>query len=216
MVGLPWLLESVFTTLPICQGSRPSNQPKMCETRTKRGLMCLNRADGKLLWHQEIEYPAKETGVSPPYYPCAASPATDGEGVVVSYGSAGMYCYGFAGKVLWKRDDLGKWNHTYGNASSPVLYGDLAILWCGPDAKHTRLLAVNKKTGKTVWEHKERHGSWSTPLVVKVDGQDQLHLSMPDGLKGFDPKTGNAMTRTCCRCCSRSSRPSGTNTLYAV
>ena len=160
---------------------------------TKRGLMCLDRADGKLLWQQEIDYPAKETGVAPPYYPCAASPATDGERVVVSYGSAGMYCYDFSGKMLWKRDDLGKWNHTYGNASSPVLYGELAILWCGPDAKHTRLLAVNKKSGATVWEHKERHGSWSTPLIVRVDGQDQLLLSMPDGFKGFDPRTGKEL-----------------------
>lgn len=177
---------------PIIWGDRifVTQSNKAC---TKRGLMCLNRADGKVLWHQEIDYAAKETGVSPPYYPCAASPATDGERVVVSYGSAGMYCYDFAGNVLWKRDDLGKWNHTYGNASSPVFHGDLAILWCGPDAKHTRLLAVDKKTGETVWEHKERYGSWSTPLVVKVDGQDQLHLSMPDGLKGFDPKTGKLL-----------------------
>jgi outer membrane protein assembly factor BamB len=160
---------------------------------TKRGLMCLDRAAGKLLWHQEIDYPAKETGVAPPYYPCAASPATDGERVVVSYGSAGMYCYDFAGKMLWKRDDLGKWSHTYGNASSPVLYGELAILWCGPDAKHTRLLAVNKKSGTTVWEHKEHNGSWSTPLIVPVNGNDQLLLSMPDGFKGFDPKTGEEL-----------------------
>jgi len=160
---------------------------------TKRGLMCLDRANGKLLWQVDIDYAAKETGVAPPYYPCAASPVTDGERVIVSYGSAGMYCYDFSGKLLWKRDDLGKWSHTYGNASSPVLHGDLAILWCGPDAKHTRLLAVNKKTGETVWEHKERNGSWSTPLLVRVNNEDQLLLSMPDGFKGFAPRTGKEL-----------------------
>lgn len=162
---------------------------------TKRGLMCLDRADGKLLWKHEIDYAAKETGVAPPYYPCAASPVTDGHHIVVSYGSAGMYCYDFSGKVLWKRDDLGKWSHTYGNASSPVLHGDRAILWCGPDAKQTRLLAVHKKTGVTLWEHREEHGSWSTPLIVRVDGQDELLLSMPEGLKGFDPTTGKLLWR---------------------
>jgi outer membrane protein assembly factor BamB len=162
---------------------------------TQRGLMCLDRAGGKLLWRRDIGYSAKETGVAPPYYPCAASPATDGERVVVSYGSAGMYCYDLAGKLLWKRDDLGKWNHSYGNASSPVLYGELAILWCGPDAKHTRLLAVDKKSGTTVWEHREVNGSWSTPLIVAVDGQHQLLLSMPDGFKGFDPRTGKELWR---------------------
>lgn len=162
---------------------------------TKRGLMCLDRADGKVLWHQEIDYPDKERGVTPPYYPCAASPVTDGERIVVSYGSAGMYCYDVAGKMLWKRDDLGKWNHTYGNASSPVLYGELAILWCGPDAKQTRLLAVNKQSGATVWEHREVNGSWSTPIIARVDGRDELLLSMPDGFKGFDPRTGKELWR---------------------
>jgi hypothetical protein len=29
---------------------------------TKRGRMCMDRADGKVLWKQEIDYPAKETG----------------------------------------------------------------------------------------------------------------------------------------------------------
>lgn len=177
---------------PIIWGDRIfiTQSNKECTTR---GLMCLDRADGKHLWRRDIDYPEKERGVSPPYYPCAASPVTDGERIVVSYGSAGMFCYDFAGKLLWKRDDLGKWTHTYGNASSPVLHGDLAILWCGPDAKHTRLLAVNKKTGVAVWEHKERNGSWSTPLITRVDDHDQLLLSMPDGFKGFDPANGKLL-----------------------
>src|SRR5262249_23986942 len=65
-------------------------------------------------------------------------------------------------------------------------------------------LSVNKKTGETVWEHDEKYGSWSTPLVAKVQGQDQLLLAWsrdvkgsPDPqtgfLKGFDPKTGKEL-----------------------
>ena len=77
-------------------------------------------------------YAEKERNWNPTWY-ANASPATDGERVVVSFGSAGMYCYDFAGKELWKRTDLGKWEHTFGNSASPVLYGDLAILWCGPN-----------------------------------------------------------------------------------
>ena len=97
-----------------------------------------------------------------------------------------MYCYDFDGKELWKRTDLGKWEHTFGNGASPVLYGDLVILWCGPNEAKGRnyLLAVNKKTGKTVWEHDEPSGSWSTPLIAKVDGQDQLLLGQSRDVKG--------------------------------
>src|SRR5215207_2242416 len=127
---------------------------------TERSLICFARADGKVRWQKDVAYAEKEKNWDPNWY-ANASPATDGERVVVTYGSAGMYCYDFDGKELWKRTDLGKWEDDFGNGSSPVLYGDLAILWCGPNRKEGRnfLLAVDKKTGKTVWEHDESFAS---------------------------------------------------------
>src|SRR5262245_21068799 len=89
----------------------------------RRSLWCLNRADGKILWQKDVIYPEPEsTHHTNPF--CSASPATDGDRVVVSHGSAGLFCYDFAGKELWKRD-LGKFEHIWGNASSPIFYGDL-------------------------------------------------------------------------------------------
>ena len=32
---------------------------------------------------------------------------TDGERVIASYASDGLYCYDFSGNELWRRDDLG-------------------------------------------------------------------------------------------------------------
>jgi len=172
---------------------------------SERSLLCLARADGKLLWQRDIAYGEKERNWNESWY-CNASPVVDGEHVVVSFASAGMYCFDYDGKELWKRTDLGKWDHAFGSGASPVLYGDLAILWCGPNDGKGRnfLLAVNKKNGETVWEHDESFGSWSTPLIVKVNGQDQLIVgqsrdakSAPDDktgfLKGFDPKTGKEL-----------------------
>ena len=101
---------------------------------TVRSLLCFARADGKLLWQKDVTYPANERAYNPTWY-ANASPATDGERVVVSFGSAGLFCYDLAGKELWKRTDLGKWEHTFGNSASPVLYGDLVIQWCGPNEK---------------------------------------------------------------------------------
>jgi outer membrane protein assembly factor BamB len=168
----------------------------------RRAVLCLNRTDGKLLWQRETPYTEKEsTHQTNPY--CSASPVTDGERVVASLGSAGLVCYDFAGKKLWHKD-VGKLKHIWGNASSPILYGDLAILWCGPGERQF-LLAVKKTNGETVWKHdepngnsgvagpKEWCGSWCTPIVARVDGHDELILGVPSKVKGFDPKTGKEL-----------------------
>jgi outer membrane protein assembly factor BamB len=180
--------------------------PKQSKDGTVRSLLCLSRADGKKLWQKDVKYEAHETNWPNISY-CNASPVADGERVVACHGSAGLYCYDFTGKELWKRTDLGKWEHQFGNGSSPVVYDDLVIQWCGPnEAKGERnyLIAVNKKTGQTVWQHDETYGSWSTPVVAKVDGKDQLILGQSRDvkgrseteygfLKGFDPKTGKEL-----------------------
>jgi outer membrane protein assembly factor BamB len=159
---------------------------------TVRSLLCLARADGKLLWRKDVAYPEKEPNWNANWY-CNASPATDGERVVACFASAGLYCFDLDGKERWKRTDLGKWEHKFGNGASPVLHEDVVIMWCGPNERGGRnfLLAVNKKTGQTVWECDQPYGSWSTPLIAKVDGQDQLILGMSRDVKGApDPKTG--------------------------
>ena len=172
-----------------------------------RSLLCFNRADGALRWQKDVAYTGKETNWDQNWY-ANASPVTDGERVVVSFGSAGMYCYDFDGRELWSRNDLGAWEHKFGNGASPVLYKDLAILWCGPNESAGRnvLLAVDKKTGATVWEHLEPYGSWATPVITAVNGVDQLLLgaskdakSLPEDqfgfLKGYDPRTGHELWR---------------------
>jgi outer membrane protein assembly factor BamB len=191
---------------PVVWGDRVFVTQPVGERRT---LMCFHRADGKLLWQSGVTTQEKEpTHSSNPY--CSASPVTDGERVIVSFASDGLYCYDFAGKELWHRTDLGRQIHIWGNGSSPVIYGDLCFLNFGP-GETTYLLAVDKKTGKTVWKHDEATdyvhpkagetanqgktylGSWTTPTLMKVEGSDQLLMSWPKRLAAYDPKTGKEL-----------------------
>jgi outer membrane protein assembly factor BamB len=171
---------------------------------TVRSLICFARADGKLIWQTDVAYQLPERAYNPTWY-ANASPATDGERILVSFGSGGLYCYNLDGKESWRRTDLGRWEHAFGNSASPVLYGDLVIQWCGPNEKgRNYLLAVDKKTGATVWERDEPFGSWSTPVIARVRDRDQLILGQsrdakaaPEAragyLKGYDPKTGDEL-----------------------
>ena len=178
------------------------------ESEGRRTVMCLNRADGKLLWQMGTDWKEKEeTHPDNPF--CSASPATDGQRVVVSFGSAGVFCYDFDGKELWHRD-LGIQKHEWGYASSPVIHGDLCFVYHGP-GPGSHLLALDKKSGKTVWKFDEPPaktagrgdgfkgkepgyvGTWSTPIVVKAGGREELVMSFPNTLIAFDPKTGKQL-----------------------
>jgi len=167
----------------------------------KRSVLCFNRADGKLIWQADTIYKEREaTHATNPF--CSASPVTDGERVIASHGSAGLVCYDFAGKQLWKYE-VGKIEHVWGTASSPILYEDLCIQWCGPGERQF-LVAVNKKTGEKVWQHDEPGGhsgieggnfvgSWSTPIISRVGDRDHLIFTMPGKITGHDPKTGKVL-----------------------
>lgn len=156
----------------------------------KRSVMCFSWKDGKLLWQSDTVYTEPE--ITHPTNPfCSASPVTDGERVIASHGSAGLVCYDFEGKHLWHYD-VGKLEHLWGNASSPILHGDLCIAWCGPGERQF-LLAVNKMTGKKVWETpigggdpgittKNFLGSWATPCIARVGEQDRHHNRNRSGL----------------------------------
>jgi len=168
----------------------------------QRSLWCLDRRDGKLLWQRTIAYPQREpTHETNPY--CSASPATDGQRVVVSFGSAGLACYDFEGKQLWHRE-LGECRHIWGNAASPVLFDNLVFLNFGP-GERTFLLAVDRETGKDVWKAEEPDGkfgdkgaaewigSWSTPVVANLNGREELIMSWPGAVKSYHPRTGELL-----------------------
>ena len=139
----------------------------------RRTVMCFDRATGKMLWQSGVTYTEPEqTQESNPY--CAGTPATDGQHLFACFGSAGIYAYDFDGKEAWHRD-LGKLNHMFGNAISPILYGDLCILNFGPDPK-ARLIALNKKTGETVWE-------------AEPPKPDESERQQGPGGRGFGPGT---------------------------
>lgn len=165
-----------------------------------RSLICFNKATGEQLWAKTVQYAkAEKTHETNPY--CSSSPVTDGERVVVWHGSAGIFCYSLMGEELWQQD-LGEFDHIWGNASSPVIYKDLVVLNAGPGMR-TFLIAMKKDSGEAVWRRTiadatsekvdEFRGSWSTPILYQEKGRDLMAISMPKFLIAFDPLTGDTV-----------------------
>lgn len=163
-----------------------------------RSLMCLDRQTGKHRWQHDVAFPDEETAHNDNPF-CSGSPTTDGRLVYASFGSAGVVACDFSGKVVWSRD-LGRLAHVFGPATTPVLYKDLLLIHRGP-GEPTHIVALDKRTGKTVWDQAESgkndklYGSWSTPVIYRAGDHDEFALSMPGELKGYDPLSGKELWR---------------------
>lgn len=168
-----------------------------------RGLYCFDRANGRELWSRIVRVedgePTHETN---PH--CGATPATDGERVIVWHSSGGLVCYDYQGVELWRRD-LGAFRHIWGYGSSPVIFGDRVYLNCGPGAR-TFVICIEKHSGEIVWKMDEPGGdddeiesegdrqmwtgSWSTPHIATIDGRQQVLVSLPQHVRAYDPANG--------------------------
>jgi len=169
----------------------------------KRGLYCFNRADGALRWANVVDFgKAEPTHETNPY--CGSTPATDGQRVVVWHGSAGLFCYDMDGKELWRRE-LGEFHHQWGYAASPVIYRDRVIQICAPGDK-AFVAAFDLSDGSELWRIDEPTdgdgrkradgapmGTWSTPVIVKLDGRDQAICSLPTRVVAYDPDNGEIL-----------------------
>jgi outer membrane protein assembly factor BamB len=155
----------------------------------KLELLCLDRRSGKIVWRRtaSAERIEKVHAISSP---ATATPATDGERVYAYFGSCGLLCYDFAGKLQWGVP-MPAAETRFGSGTSPIVAGERVILNRdgGPEAF---LLAVDRRTGKTVW--KQPHAaslrgsreSYSTPVVWN----QQLILHRAGEVVGYDLQDG--------------------------
>jgi outer membrane protein assembly factor BamB len=95
------------------------------------------------------------------------------------------------GKVAWSHglwSELGGTVMGRGYSCSPIAYGDTVIVTVG--GKGQTLVAFDRKDGRVVWKGGDLEPAPSSPLLISVDGQDQLVLFHAEGIAGFDPRTG--------------------------
>jgi len=97
------------------------------------------------------------------------TPVIENGRVYVTFGSPGTAAIDTAtGKVLWTRRDL-ECNHFRGAGSSPILFRHLLLMhFDGSDRQY--VVALDKRTGKTVWQTNR-----------SIDFQDVLPRAQVDG-----------------------------------
>lgn len=168
--------------------------------RLVRHLFCVRLSDGSVLWKAD-----RPAGPNPPEHNivefldqhgyASSTPVADETGVYVFYGTSGVVAYGHDGEKKWDKQ-LGTRYYNWGTASSPILFENLLIVHA--DIESGALVALDKQTGDEVWRvDTGDRDSWSTPLVVHVNGQPELvfHHSQgdPATLAAVDPRSGSPL-----------------------
>lgn len=185
---------------PIVVGDRVFVTSAEDEQGRQRSLYCLAAKDGKELWKRTVEVDKQmPTHKTNPY--CATTPVSDGRRVAVWHATGGLKCYDLEGTELWS-SDLGEFRHIWGYGTSPIVFKDNLILHTGP-GERVFVTAINMESGESVWETEEPfdapgsrnkagkyQGSWSTPVIANVDGEDQIIVMLTTRVNGYDPKTG--------------------------
>jgi outer membrane protein assembly factor BamB len=163
-------------------------------TQEQRGdeeaVVCLDAATGKEQWAHldKARFSDGQAGAGP-----RSSPVFD-KGRIYAMGATGVVnCLDAAtGRVVWTRDalaDSGASKPMWGFSSSPLVVGDLVIVYAGgPGDKG--LLAYRTADGKPAWSVATGPVSYSSPQLVKLGKEAQVLLLSDAGLIAVDPASG--------------------------
>ena len=157
----------------------------------KRHVLCLNRAEGKMLWSKEFIAVQPEQAKVRDHGYASSTPAADADRLYVFFGKSGLFALSHDGRELWHAE-VGSKVHGWGSAASPVLYKNLVVINASVESES--LVALNKQTGQQVWRAGGIKESWNTPTLVPVPGgKTELVVAIMGKVLGFDPDTGEQL-----------------------
>jgi outer membrane protein assembly factor BamB len=188
----------VLTAIPA--GASVADSHKPLGGVSPRGLhryvvMALDRQTGRVVWERTArEEPPHEASHQDNGTWASASAITDGEHVIASFESRGIYAYDMNGKLVWEKD-LGdkSMRNEFGEGSTPVLHGNyLVVVW--DHTKGSFITALDKRTGAELWRVKrDEIDTWATPFVVQHGGRAQVVVPGMNRLHSYDLQTGNVV-----------------------
>ncbi len=157
-------------------------------------ILALARADGRVLWQRTAVEARPHEGIHSDASWASSSPVTDGERVYAFFGSRGLFCYDFAGRLLWHQD-LGDMTtrHAFGEGSSPALHGETIVVNWDHEGD-SFIVALDKRTGGPRWKAaRDEVTSWSTPIVVDPGDGPQVIVAATDRTRGYELGTGKVI-----------------------
>lgn len=165
-------------------------------------VFCIDKNSGKIIWEKTSYSGIPKIRRHPKSTHANTSVATDGKYAVTFFGSEGLYCYDYDGKLIWKKNFgvlksvafdyvAAEWEF----ASSPIIYNGVVIIQCDV-LENSFLAAYDVKTGKELWKTKrDEYPGWCTPNIYKDGGKTLIAVNGYKHRGGYDFETGKEVWR---------------------
>ncbi len=152
-------------------------------------VLCLNEADGKIIWQHQYDCPYTVSYAAGP----RTTPAIH-DGKVYTLGAEGnLLCLDAEkGTVLWAHDlkvDFNIQTPVWGFAGHPLIDGKKLICLVG--GQDSVAVAFDKDTGKELWRALgAKEPGYAPPMIFEFGGKRQLIVWHPEAVSSLDPETG--------------------------
>lgn len=163
-------------------------------------IVSLDGASGETSWQHSYDAPTYaeqrlDFGKGP-----NASPLLLGDRLVTVGFTSKLNCVSTeSGKLFWSHDLIKKFGgkiQEFGYSASPIEYKGNVIVLVG--GKKHGVMAFDPKDGSVVWGGDPLDISYASPIVINVDGQDQIVIMSSTEVIGLDASNGKTLWRHPC------------------
>ncbi len=164
--------------------------------------ICVDANDGRIVHSITLTTVNSPEPINPMNSYASPTPAISDGKVICHFGNYGTWCLDAeTGNTIWTKQFVVK--HSVGPGSSPVIFGDKAIIVCDGTDKQF-IVGVDLKSGQQLWKTDrppirasdgEFRKAYCTPLLIEVNGQKQAVIPGAQWVAGYDPETGKEIWR---------------------
>ena len=152
-------------------------------------VLALDAAKGTKLWETKVAAGFKNSYGNGP----RATPTVDGKLVYAQSPSGALTCLDSEkGDIVWSVNllkEFGAKNISWGMSSSPLIVDDTVVTIPG-GSRGRSLIAYNRLTGTRAWSAGDDGQSYSSPMLVTLDGVRQILNVSAKRIMGLNPANG--------------------------
>jgi len=160
-----------------------------------QSMLCFRRQTGELLWQTTVHQGGFEKKGNAKSSLASSTPACDGRRIFINFlhdGAIYTTALSREGKQLWQTKVTDFLVHQ-GFGSSPTVFQSLVIV--SADNQGTGAIAgLDRADGKILWkQERPQLPNYTSPIVLRVAGREQLLLTGCDLVSSYDPLTGKKL-----------------------